>query len=206
MDFLFYCKKHFKPFEGYCEVCKANLCPDCFCEHEDYKEKNEFYFTYFQINELSDYYEKAQDYLDIIYSIECRKKISEIFEFYYSIYSYGYNNDYFHFNVIYNVYLFYNYFEKCKEIGDIGSFVISEKTFNIKKGIFLDSDFINSYSDIIEKGDFTNYIKLFLLSKRMKIKLENFQILSSNVNSMLNSSIMSMIKINVKYRHLMDIF
>ena len=198
MDFLFYCKKHFKPFEGYCEVCKANLCPDCFCEHEEYKEKNEFYFTYFQINELSDYYEKAQDYLDIIYSIECRKKISEIFEFYYSIYSYGYNNDYFHFNIIYNVYLFYNYFEKCKEIGDIGSFVISEKTFNIKKGIFLDSDFINSYSDIIEKGDFTNYIKLFLLSKRMKIKLENFQILSSNVNSMLNSSIMSMIKINAK--------
>lgn len=175
-DLYFYCKEHVKKFNGYCEECAKNICDECICQHKNVKNRFEYYFSFFQLEELVSAYDEAKNVISMIYSLNCNIKISEEFENYYNIYKYMYDNDFFHIIIIYNINLFYNYFKfltKSKLI-HTGFFTILEIN-NIKDNtIFYDTYFKSQFAYLMDMKDFNfnNLLNLFLLSKRFKTKPE----------------------------------
>ena len=76
--------------DAYCDECKTNLYCECNCNHFDIKNKYEYYFSHFQIYELSSIYNEVKNLISAIYSLDCNNKISKEFENYYNIYRYFY--------------------------------------------------------------------------------------------------------------------
>ena len=178
-DLFFYCKKHMKKFNSYCEECDKNFCDECICNHENIKNNYEYYFSFSQIQELLSIFDEIKNFINLFFSLDCTTKISEEFENYYNAYIYLYNNELFHANIICNINLFYNFFfllgkTKIKTNGD---FAISEIN-NIKdETIFFDSNFQSQFIYLLDTKEinYTNILNLFLLSKRFKNKVELFR-------------------------------
>ena len=198
----FYCTIHMKKFNAYCDKCKKNLCDECLCEHEDIKYNFEYYLSYSQIEELESVYNEVQNYINIIYSLECNKIISEDFENYYQIHLYLYKNEFFHISIIYNINLFYNFFKHLlnSKLVFTGSFSILEINNINDRTIFYDSLFKEEFGELIndEDLDFKNILKLFLLSKRFKIDQDLFDKFSIKINSLISVNNSDINKLNIK--------
>ena len=179
-ELYFYCKTHKKKFNAYCEKCKKNFCEECTCSHDikNIKSKYDYYLTNSQIEELLSAYDEVQNLINIIYSLDCNKKLCAEFENYYNIYKQAYYKGLFHVNTIYNINLFYNYFiflTKSRLV-HTGFFSILDIN-NIKDStIFYDSNFKNQFNDLLEMKtfNFDNVLNLFLLSKRFEKKSDLF--------------------------------
>lgn len=172
----FYCMTHLKKNSAYCEECKKTFCDDCECEHECIKSSYEYYFSYYQLNEILSSFDEVQNNIRMFYSIESSNKIIKDFENYYNIYFKLYNKGLFDINIIYNINLFYNYFKILLNSKVVISGVFS--TFEINNiednTIFYDPDFKEQFKNLINENEFNfdNVTNLFLLSKRFTIKQE----------------------------------
>ena len=190
-ELYFYCKTHKKKFNAYCEKCKKNFCEECTCSHDikNIKSKYDYYFTNSQIEELLSAYDEVQNLINIIYSLDCNKKLCAEFENYYNIYKQAYYKGLFHVNTIYNINLFYNYFiflTKSRLV-HTGFFSILDIN-NIKDStIFYDSNFKNQFNDLLEMKtfNFDNLLNLFLLSKRFEKKSDLFLEFSNDIYSLI---------------------
>ena len=192
----FYCKKHKKKFDSYCDECKQNLCEECNCSHKDIKSCYEYYFSFSQIDELISIFDEVKNFISLIYSLDCNDKISEEFENYYNAYIYSYNDRLFHANIIYNINLFYNFFKiliqnKLIINGDFSIFEINNVN---DETIFYDTNFKNQFNDLLDTKNFNfnNKLELFLLSKRFKIKPELFESFSNKIHSFLSDDILEL--------------
>ena len=170
INLLFYCKIHHKSYKGYCEICKRNICEECPCEHEKYKEKDELYFTNLQLEELIDEFKQVQNFFNTIYSLDCTNLLINKFTNYYTLYGYMIQNEYFDNNIIWNLKLFYFFFilfnfnkDKIGDKGCISNFE-ENKDFNQQ---FWDKEFLENYQQINNDLDFDSIYKLFLISKRI---------------------------------------
>ena len=188
-ELYFYCKNHMKKFNAYCEKCKKNFCEECTCCHliKNIKSKYDYYFTNSQIEELSSSYDEVQNLISIIYPLDCYNKLCVEFENYFNIYKQAYSNGLFHINTIYNINLFYNYFQFVikSRLAYTGFFSILDIN-NIKDStIFYDSSFKNQFNHLLEKKSFNfdNVLNLFLLSKRFENKTDLFLQFSNDIYS-----------------------
>ena len=187
INFYFYCHKHYKKIYGYCDVCSKNLCEECECQHENFKYNYEYYFSYNQLQNLSDIFEEVKNYINAIYSIECNNRISSELLNYYNVYTYMFENQYFDSNIIYNISLFYNFFRFC-----LKSRIISDGSFfslNVNdiedNCAFYDEKFKEEYSYLLDLENFDNITRLFLLSKKFKIQKDLYQDFVNDANSSL---------------------
>ena len=124
-------------------------------------------------------YNEVQNFISMIYSMDCNANICQEFESYYNGYIYLNNNELFHANTIYNISLFYDFFKFLKSSRLIfsGCFsILGINTIN-DNTIFYDSSFKNQFDDLIDMKDFNfnNVMILFRLSKRFNIKRDLFE-------------------------------
>ena len=183
-DFSFYCPEHFKKYSGYCIICQKNLCQNCLCEHDEYKEKIEYYFTKSQIKELKEAKNKAFNFIGIIYSIQCKKKIERIFNNYLLSYKYMKLYKFFHINIIHNINTFYSFFILCINNKPIGKDTFISKNINNipDSTIFYDEKFLEQYSDLQNLSDYENIFDLFCLSKRVNINKRLYNDFANEAN------------------------
>ena len=194
---FFYCKAHKKKFNAYCEICKKNFCEECACSHDikNIKSKYDYYFTNSQIEELLSVYNEVQNFINIIYSLDCNKKLSGKFENYYNIYNLAFCDGLFHINTICNINLFYNYFKFLTKsrLVHTGFFSILDIN-NIKDStIFYDSSFKSQFNGLLEMKtfNFDNVLNLFLLSKRFERKTDLFLEFSNDIYSLIYKNTLS---------------
>ena len=171
INLLFYCKIHYKNYKGYCEICKRNICEECVCEDENYKENNELYFTKLQLEELDYEFNQVQNFFNTIYSLDCTKLLVNKFSNYYNLYEYIIQNDFFNNNIIWNLKLFYYFFIFCNyskdKMSDKGCFNNFEENNNfLDAQKFWNEEFLANYQQIKELN-FDSIYKLFLISKRI---------------------------------------
>lgn len=193
-DLCFYCKEHLKKFDAYCEKCKRNLCESCECGHEEIRNNFEYYFSFSQLDELLSVYNEVQNFISVIYSLDCNANICEEFESYYNGYIYLSNNELFHANIIYNISLFYDFFKflKNKTLVFSGYFSVLGINTVTDNTVFYDSSFKKQFDDLIdmENFNFNNVMILFCLSKRFNIKRELFEEFSNKIYSYISNNIL----------------
>ena len=212
-DLYFYCRVHLKKFDAYCENCNCNLCESCECVHEDISNNFEYYFSLSQIEELLSLYNEVQNFISMIYSLDCNANICEEFESYYNGYIYLYNNDLFNANIIYNISLFYDFFKFLKNTKFVfsGSFsILGINTIN-DNTIFYDSNFKKQFDELIDMKyfNFYNVMVLFRLSKRFNNKKELFEEFSNKIYSYISNSILEFDDIEkniIKYDKYFNLF
>ena len=193
-DLCFYCKEHLKKFDAYCEKCKRNLCESCECGLEEIRNNFEYYFSFSQLDELLSVYNEVQNFISVIYSLDCNANICEEFESYYNGYIYLSNNELFHANIIYNISLFYDFFKflKNKTLVFSGYFSVLGINTVTDNTVFYDSSFKKQFDDLIdmENFNFNNVMILFCLSKRFNIKRELFEEFSNKIYSYISNNIL----------------
>ena len=203
-DLCFYCKEHLKKFDSYCEKCNRNLCESCECGHEDIRNNFEYNFSFSQLNELLSVYNEVQNFISVIYSLDCNANICDEFESYYNGYIYLNDNELFHANIIYNISLFYDFFKflKSKTLVFSGYFSILGINTITDNTVFYDSSFKKQFDDLIDMKNFNfnNVMILFCLSKRFNIKRELFEEFSNKIYSYISNNILELddIEKNIK--------